>query len=298
VWFEWKLNGKSLPIMTALVLPATLWPLVFGETPVLTTGQTLVNALMIPVLLAGFIGPRGGGNNPGLQPRNGLGSFSASLPMATTDMVAAMLKTAALSTLSTWALVAVVIPLAVVLTGRLAKVTGWWQQASQEYHPATIVAGSMAALSVLMVWTWKRQVDRLYFGLTGQSWVATTVGFVWLVSSALLASLAIWIQTNPQTHETFWLMLPWCLGLWLLGRLLLAGWAFRQVVWQGLVEPRTAARWLAGWLLVASLLIGLLVWLVPPDVMPTHLIVLVVLFAMPMARLAAAPLALAWNRHR
>ena len=67
---------------------------------------------------------------------------------------------------------------------------------------------------------------------------------------------------------------------------------------RGFVRQRTAALGVAGWLLVAAVLIGVLVWSVPATLVPTRYVVFAVLFAMPMARLPAAPLALDWNRHR
>jgi len=36
----------------------------------------------------------------------------------------------------------------------------------------------------------------------------------------------------------------------------------------------------------------------PPELVPRYYLAYGVLFALPMARLAAAPLTLAWNRHR
>ena len=51
------------------------------------------------------------------------------------------------------------------------------------------------------------------------------------------------------------------------------------------------------WLVVAGGLVVLLSWLVPGDISVYAIALGVVLF-LPLARLAAAPLALAWNRHR
>jgi hypothetical protein len=41
-----------------------------------------------------------------------------------------------------------------------------------------------------------------------------------------------------------------------------------------------------------------LVWLLFAPFMPRYLLGLVAILAVPLARLSAAPLALAWNRHR
>ena len=41
-----------------------------------------------------------------------------------------------------------------------------------------------------------------------------------------------------------------------------------------------------------------LAWIVPDMLIRRHLLVLVAILEIPLARLSAAPLALAWNRHR
>jgi hypothetical protein len=66
----------------------------------------------------------------------------------------------------------------------------------------------------------------------------------------------------------------------------------------GLLEVRTALRCVAAWLLLASLLVGLLYWSLPAERVPFRYLALTIVLVLPMARLAAAPLALAWNRHR
>ena len=45
-------------------------------------------------------------------------------------------------------------------------------------------------------------------------------------------------------------------------------------------------------------LVALLAWLVPEGVLPLYGLALTAVLTVPLARLAAAPLALAWNRHR
>jgi hypothetical protein len=298
LWFEWRLNGWTLAFMTGLCLPVILLPLYFGQNDVLPTQQTLLSALGVPMLLAGIFGSHGGGNNPGIKGRIGLGPLNATLPMGTADMVAAMLKVAALSTLATWALMAVALPLAVVMTRNFDEVAGWWRQAIERHHPARMGAAIAAVAMLLVVWTWKRQVDKLYFGLTGRPWVATSIALMWFPGAIFLGVTGVWLYRRPDTHETVLAALPRLLGVLLLGRLLVAAWALRRVLRQGLLKPRTVGRWLTGWLVVASLLFLLLAWAIPTEIVPAHYLALGILFAMPMARLAAAPLALAWNRHR
>ena len=69
------------------------------------------------------------------------------------------------------------------------------------------------------------------------------------------------------------------------------------------VRPDSASfgRWVGVrlWLVVVLALSGLFVWLLSlPPLMPRTVPLLVAILAVPWARLSAAPLALAWNRHR
>jgi hypothetical protein len=121
---------------------------------------------------------------------------------------------------------------------------------------------------------------------------------VWLPGSLGLFFVAGWIAFRPATHETALAVLPWVLGSVLICRLLAAAWALRLVLQRGLLAPRTATVWVASWLVLAMALFALLAWGASPERAPVIYLAFVVLFAFPMVRLAAAPLALAWNRHR
>jgi hypothetical protein len=293
VWYEWRLSGLTLPIITGMILPLALVPLRFGKNDVLPPEQTLLSVLAIPVILAGLWGGRGGGNDG----KGRLGSCSATLPLSTTEMVAAMLKVAALSSLATWALMAVALAVGVVATGNLDIITGWWRQAVSEHHPVQVITGIVALAMLLFVATWKRQVDRLYFGLTGQRWVAVSIAVIFFLS-IFVCILVASLYRSPETRETFLAALPWLLGPLVLVRFLLSVWALRVGLRRSLLQPRTAVHWVTAWLLLASSLFVVLAWAVPGELVPRHYVAFAVLFAMPMARLAATPLALAWNRHR
>jgi hypothetical protein len=163
------------------------------------------------------------------------------------------------------------------------------------------VAGLAVVTILLVVWTWKRHVDGIFAGLAGvgnREWIVACIIMAGFFGSVVLIYLAAWIYKTPTTHARMLAVLPWLLGLFILGRLLLAAWAVRHGLRQGLLQPRTAARWLASWLLLASMLFGVLAWVVPPGLIAKYYLACAVLIALPMARLAATPLVLAWNRHR
>jgi hypothetical protein len=295
--FEWRLTGKTLPIMTAMILPFALIPLLFSND-LFPIAKTLLGALTVPLFLAGIAGGwPGGGHNRWVKDHPGLMPFLATLPMTNADLVGAMLKAAALSTLAAWVLVLLAVPLGVALTRNLEEVAKWWRH-GLEHDPAKFAAGIVTAVILLVVWTWKRKVDSLYLGLTGRKWIGISLALAFIPGSLALWVIAGWIYKRPEHHETTLAVLPWLLGLLILCRLLAAAWALRQVLRQGLLAPRTVARLLATWLLLGSVLFGVLAWSVAPGLVPVYYLAFAVLFALPMARLAAAPLALAWNRHR
>jgi hypothetical protein len=297
-WFEWRRSGSSLPLMTGVLLPFGLLFLALPKNEEISMAQVLLSALFLPLFLAGFGGTTVSGKNPWVKDYYGVALSTATLPLSTAAMVGAKLKAAAVSTLAAWLILAVEVFLAVLLSDRLDEVAGWWQQAVHEYHPVKVVAGMLASAVLLVVWTWKRMVDSLFLGLTGRKWVIQGTIFVSMTGFCLLCGLAGWIYRHPETHETFRSALPWLLGLWLLCKLLASAWALRRGLRQGLLAPRLVKSWLLAWLLLAAALIGVLAWVVPPNLVPTYQISFAVVLVLPMTHLAATPLALAWSRHR
>jgi hypothetical protein len=65
-----------------------------------------------------------------------------------------------------------------------------------------------------------------------------------------------------------------------------------------LVTDRTLVTGAACWCAAVLALFGLLAWFVGTPLVPSYVILLVAILAMPLARVSAAPLALEWSRHR
>jgi hypothetical protein len=297
-WFEWRRSGNSLPFMTGLILPFVLLFLAFGVNDLIPTAQTLLSALAVPVFVAGIAGTTVSGKNPWVKDYYGVAPSTATLPTSTGELVGAKLKAAALSTLAAWGLVIVAVPLAVLLTGRQEEVVGWWRQALHHLHPFQIAAGIMAAATLLFVGSWKRLVDSLFLGLTGRKWVIVGAIYAGTAGFGILCFVVGWIYKHPELHEPLLALLPWLLGLLIACRLSVAGLALRAGLRRRVLAPGTAVRWVIAWVCIALTLFGLLAYAVPAERVPIYNLAFAVLFAMPMARLTAAPLALAWNRHR
>jgi hypothetical protein len=64
------------------------------------------------------------------------------------------------------------------------------------------------------------------------------------------------------------------------------------------MSDRALLSWTIGWDVAVFALYTLLAWIVPALLVQRSLLALVAILAVPLARVSAAPLALAWNRHR
>ena len=116
--------------------------------------------------------------------------------------------------------------------------------------------------------------------------------FVWLIP------LGCWLYINPEYQEQLWAVAPWLVVGAAIVKLLLAACVLPALRRRRLLEARALRRLLGLWLIVAVVLAGLLCWLIPANVAPRHLVAAGVVIALPMVRIALAPLALNWNRHR
>jgi hypothetical protein len=108
------------------------------------------------------------------------------------------------------------------------------------------------------------------------------------------------VWTVEHGAVLFWLLdaLPWILALLAGLKLCAAAWIATRLYEARLVSDRTLLTGAAAWLVVVLALHGLLVWLLATPFIPSYLLLLVAILATPLARVSAAPLALAWNRHR
>ena len=164
--------------------------------------------------------------------------------------------------------------------------------------PRAIVL-ALLVLAALIASTWKQLVQSLYIGLTGREWIIKTNGFLALsflvdhrahprmdqrdqagVQAALWDCVAVDPRRPGRPQDV------------------------RRRLDRRTPLPQPAAerphadgrRGRLGRVVFA--LYGVLVWLVDTPFIPRYVLALIAILAIPLARLSAAPLALAWNRHR
>ena len=77
-----------------------------------------------------------------------------------------------------------------------------------------------------------------------------------------------------------------------------ASWIAARLQSSRLLSDRALVMGAASWLVAVLALYGVLVWLVLGPLIPRYFLMLLAILGVPLARVSAAPLALAWNRHR
>jgi hypothetical protein len=297
-WFEWRRHGRSLPALVGILLPFEL-ALLFaaGDAPVLVF-EILLGVLLTPPLMAVFAAATVRKANPGDTDGCGVTPFMATRPLTSAALIAATLKVAFWSTLAAWLLVLVAIPAALKLTATGPLVIDRARRFIEAVGTPRAVVVALLASSALVSATWKQLVQSLYVGLSGRDWAVKASVFLGLALLAVIAPLALWILDHEAVLAVLWNAVPWILAVLAGLKLSAAAWVAVRLHDARLLSDRTLVAGAACWLVVVLALHGLLVWLVDTPFIPSYLLLLVAILATPLARVSAAPLALAWNRHR
>jgi hypothetical protein len=299
VWFEWRRHGRSLPFLVGVLLPFTLLFLFFLDKEMTDwILLTLAGVLLLPPFVAGFAANTVSKSHPQVRDYYGISAFTATRPMSSAGLVAAKLKMAILSTLAAWLLVVVAVPLALFLSGTWPVVAERWEQWLRVETPlrATVIT-TLVALG-LVAFTWKQLVQNLYIGLTGREWVIKTSVFLGLIFFVAIGPICTLIYEHKEYHGALWDTLPWLAGLLVCMKLTAAVGLVSRLRKRALLSDRAIVTYVSCWLMLVLGLFGLLAWLVPTQSAPRYLLGLAAVLVVPLARPAAAPLALAWNRHR
>ena len=297
-WFEWRRHGRSLPALVGVVLPFELALLfVAGDAPALVFA-ILLGVLLTPPFLAVFGAATVPRSTSQARDPYGISAFIATRPMTGAALVAAKLKGAAWSTVAAWLVVLVATPSALILSDT-------WSTVIDRVRPVVATVGTPRAIVIvllafygLIASTWKHLVQGLYIGLSGREWVVKGSVFLALSFLFLLGPIVQWITDNPGVRSALWNALPVILAIMVGIKMSAAAWIATRLARRRLLSDRTLVAGAACWSVAVFALYGLLVWFVATPFFPRHVLALVAILAVPLARLSAAPLALAWNRHR
>jgi polyhydroxybutyrate depolymerase len=296
-WFEWRRHGRVLPALVAILLPFELGLLSLArhEPPILVE-LTLIAVLLTPPFMAGFTAAFGG-----TPPRPGDASsgtaLTATRPLTNAALVAAKMEAAMWSALGAWLLVLLAVPLALVLTETWAVVADGTMHAIEVIGWPRAIVIMLLAFAGLLASTWKQLVQSLFISLTGRAWIVRTSVLVRLALLTIVGPLADWLFRRSHPLALLWDGWPWILGVLVCLKMSAAAWILPRLHRRRALSERCLVIGAAAWLAVVLALYGVLVWLVcTPPILPRSLPALVAILAVPLVRLSAAPLALAWSR--
>ena len=297
-WFEWRRHGWTLPALVAILLPFELALLWLARDAAEFLFELLFLVAVTPPVMAAFIGWTGSKPHPNVSDANGLSPFSATRPLTSPDLIVAKLKVATWSTLAAWGLVCITTPLALAWSGTWLVVIDRAQRLHDAIGTPRAVVFVLFILAGFIVSTWKQLVQSLHIVLTGRAWLIKGSVALTLTFLILLGPIVEWIIDSPSAQRTLWNALPLILAGLVALKMSAAAWIATRLDRSRLLEGRTLIAGAAGWCVAVLGIYGVLVWFFSSPFVSRYLLVLIAILAVPLARVSAAPLALAWNRHR
>ncbi len=298
LWLEWHRFGRSLPLLTAIVIPLELVLMfAFADTARVVRATAIVG-LLTPAFLASFVAATARRTSEASDDDSELSPFLARRPMSSSGLVLARLGAAALSVAATWLLVLGLLPAALWASGNLQVLEDQIRLLVEIFGPRRAYAAGALALAAPVALTWVQLTQSLVVGLSGRKWLVKASVFGTLVLLTLAVLLVPRAVESPSVLAWIWRSLPAALSLLVVARVSSASWVFGRLLERRLVAESRLVVIASLWVLAVLGLFAALVWLVPSVLFPRHQLLLLALAMVPLARLSATPLALDWSRHR
>src|SRR5216117_4116511 len=297
-WFEWRRHGRSLPALVGLLLPFELALLWLAKDAPAFVFEILFLALITPPFMAACTAWTVSQPNPQVRDSYGVPPFIATRPLTSAELIAAKLKMAMWSTLAAWLVVLVALPLALEWSGTWSVVTERARRMNDAIGTPRAATVVLLILTGFIVATWKQLVQSLHIGLTGREWIVKGSVLLTLTLLILLGPIVEWIIDSPGVQRALWNALPPILGILVGIKMSAAAWIATRLDRSRLLGDRALVLGAACWVLAVLALYGVLVWFFSTPFVAHYLLALIAILAVPLARISAAPLALAWNRHR
>jgi hypothetical protein len=294
-WLEWKRYGRSLPALLAFVLPVELLLLWASRDSPALVFTILVIVVLTPPFLASFtaVAVRKSGEGDDY----GVGPFAATRPLSSAALVGARLRMAVWSTAAAWMLVIPAAAAALVLSDTWTIVAEHARSFAAVVGTPRAIGFGLLVLATLVLTTWRQMVQSLYLGLTGRAGLIRGSAFAMLCLIIVIGPLLDWAW-DSGARAWFWVVLYWTLGLIVAARMILASWIAMRLRRDGLLADRSLLTGAVLWLSAVAAVYGVMLWMAWTPLVPRFLLLMIATITVPLVRLAAAPLALAWNRHR
>jgi hypothetical protein len=297
-WFEFRRHGRQLPAMVAMLLPFQLALLVaVRDTPALVI-LILFIVLFTPPFMAAFAAATVSRSNPYVSDSYGVTPFIATRPLSDAALIAAKLRATIWSTIAAWSLVLVALTLTLILSDIWPMLMERARGVSEVIGTPRVVVIALLVLSGLIVSTWKQLVQSLYIGLSGREWLIRVYAVLLLAFLVVIGPIADWIIENSDVQAKLWNALPLILAILVGVKMFAASLVAIALYRSRLLTDRALVTGAAVWLVAVLSLYIVFVWLLSTPLFPRYVLALLAILPVPLARLSAAQLALAWNRHR
>jgi hypothetical protein len=306
-WLEWRRHGASLPLIVSRLLPLCLLPLLIAMPAGAAIEVSIMIAVILPALAATFATATASRKDPWSRDYYGVTSFTATRPITSSDWATAKVRTATLSTLVTWLIVISLLLVTIALMGHWKVFVFLVADQMTRIGMFKFCLMCLLPLVCLVLLTWRNTLGSVLVGLTGRPWIINTyelAGFL-VVGAAESGAWVRWswefgsIRTLNKIAQHLDALLPWFLAA-LVVKLTAAGLLWRSSQRRGLMSTSTSLLFLFLFVLIgaAGALVVLYAIGLNAILDPKFLFVPFLLLLMPLNRLIAMPLVLAWNRHR
>jgi hypothetical protein len=252
----------------------------------------LLMLLLLFVLMSGLYG--GAFGKFDIWGKEPMPSFFAVRPMATSQYVSIKMAAAAFAGFLGWCWLLVILLAWAAVEASPLNVNQSIVRRVIEDATAKHVALFVLALVGLLGLSCRDLVTGMWTTLLGNKWYAMAIGAAWMVSFGLSGFAGYWLYNHRDVLPRLLLYAPWLLGVLLFIKLGVAAWIVRELTSHQLVTTSMVHKYLRIWV-VAYVGLLFVVWCFTPL---TATAVLGTAIALPMTRIAAAPLCLHWNRHR
>ena len=281
LWYEWRLKGWGMPatVMLGLIFGLAIWLIFVRDPKLIGTGFLVLGGyLSVPGLVCAFII----GNTGRIDTDFEMGHFLGSRPMKSDEMARTILKMTAQSLLlafSIWAgafLVtgAILLACGFVPTDIIPKDVPWW----------SILAAPLGCWAVITVLA--------SIGLTGRPILFAQICCAVFALYLACLCLSLFVLTDSG-REQLSLGVAYLFPVAILG---VTAWLYVTALKRHLIGWSSAVACALVWIAISSLCV--LIGMQYPNGKLVSYLILVGLSALVVAPIAAAPLAVSWNRTR
>ena len=291
LWYECRAH-LIVPVFIACMIPCFLFiPALPGDA---AFGWRLLGILLCAPILVAMLSGAALSSLVDPLSKQSSSSFVLVRPISSAAIVRSKLVLAAIMTAAIWILFLGYISLLFLRPDFLQSV----QSVAQSVGPGKAIGYPLLVLSLLLLLTWKSIVETYWVGLTGRKWVELTFNFTLVGLIFIGAAGGLAIVLRPAWQAPTLAAVPWLIGMLLAIKLAASAFVVHGLLRWRLTTTSGAALMVAVWLAVTFSLVALALTLLPRGIAPATNIIPGIALMIPFARLAGAPLALEWNRHR